>query len=68
MKKPNKEYTDQQLGYFQAINDMEVGMVDDVQDIDYVDYLLVDRDNGDDGVDMDTEFEDLDGESDWFMD
>ena len=48
-------------GYFQ-MNDMEDGMVDDVQDIDYVDYLL-DRDNGYDGVDMDTEFEDLDGES-----
>ena len=68
MKKPHKEYTDQQLGYFQAMNDMEDGMVGDVQDIDYVDYLLGDRDNGYDGVDMDTEFEDLDGESDWFMD
>ena len=68
MKKPNKEYTDQQLGYFQAMNDMDGGMVDDVQDIDYVDSLLGDRDNGYDGVDMDTEFEDLDGESDWFMD
>ena len=26
------------------------------------------QDDMNDGVDMDTEFEDLDGESDWFMD
>ena len=50
------------------MNDMDDGMVDDVQDIDYVDYLLGDRENGYDGVDMDTEFEDLDDSSDWYMD
>ena len=68
MKKPNKEYTDQQLGYFQAMNDMEDGMVDDVQDIDYVDYLMGNVHNPYDGQTETQEFEDLDGESDWFMD
>ena len=68
MKKPNKEYTAQQLGYFQAMNDMEDGMVDDVQDIDYVDYLMGNVHNPYDGQTETQEFEDLDGESDWFMD
>ena len=62
-----KGYTPEQLAYFQAQEDMNDG-IEDVQDIDYVDYLLGDRENGYDGVDMDTEFEDLDDSSDWYMD
>ena len=68
MTKPNKEYTDQQLGYFQAMNDMEDGMVDDVQDVDYVDYLMGNVHNPYDGQTETREFEDLDMDSDWFMD
>jgi hypothetical protein len=71
IKKITKElqsYTDVQLGYFQAMNDMDEFMTDSVVDKDYVDHLLGDVNNSYDGVQMDTEFNDLDGESDWFMD
>ncbi len=61
-------YSDVQLGYFQAMNDMDEFMTDSVVDKDYVDHLLGDVNNSYDGVQMDTEFNDLDGESDWFMD
>tara|TARA_R100001015_G_C4519671_1_gene89025 strand:+ start:336 stop:566 length:231 start_codon:yes stop_codon:yes gene_type:complete len=71
IKKITKElqsYTDVQLGYFQAMNDMDEFMTDSVVDKDYVDHLLGDVNNSYDGVQMDTEFNDLDGDSDWFMD
>ena len=35
---------------------------------DYIDYLLGDLNNTYDGMDMDTSFDELDSESDWFMD
>ena len=35
---------------------------------DYIDYILSDLNNTYNGLDMDTEFEELDSESDWFMD
>ena len=63
-----KGYTPEQLAYFQAQNDMDDGLTDDIQDVDYVDYLLGDVNNPYKGTQMTTEFEDLDGESDWFMD
>ena len=66
-KKKLKEYTDQQLGYFQAQEDMNDG-VEDVLSVDYVDYLLGNVHNPAQGTTEPTEFEDLDGESDWFMD
>ena len=35
-----KGYTEEQLSYFQYLNDQDDGVIDDVQDVDYVDYLL----------------------------
>ena len=62
-----KGYTPEQLAYFQAQEDMNDG-VDDVQDIDYVDYLMGNVHNPYDGQTETREFDELDGESDWFMD
>lgn len=62
-----KPYTPEQLAYFQAQEDMNDG-VEDVMSVDYVDYLLGDVHNPTQGTTMTTEFNDLDGESDWFMD
>jgi hypothetical protein len=42
--------------------------IEDVQDVDYVDYLMGNINNPYDGMTETQEFEDLDGESDWFMD
>ena len=61
-------YSDVQLGYFQAMNDMDEFMTNATVDGDYVDYLMGYGGNSYDGVDMDTEFNDLDMDSDWFMD
>ena len=62
-----KGYTPEQLAYFQAQEDMNDG-IEDVQDVDYVDYLLGDVVNPYEGTTMDTEFDDLGDDSDWFMD
>ena len=62
-----KPYTPEQLAYFQAQEDMNDG-VEDVLSVDYVDYLLGDVHNPTQGTTMTTEFNALDGESDWFMD
>jgi len=62
-----KPYTPEQIAYFQAQSDMGEG-IKDVQDIDYIDHLLGGVHNSYDGVTMDTSFDELDGESDWFMD
>ena len=62
-----KGYTPEQLAYFQAQEDMNDG-IEDVQDVDYVDYLMGNINNPYDGMTETREFEDLDGESDWFMD
>ena len=67
-KKKLKEYTEKELAYFQAQNDMDEFMTNATVDGDYVDYLMGYGGNSYDGVDMDTEFNDLDGESDWYMD
>ena len=63
-----KGYTEEQLSYFQYLNDQDDGVIDDVQDVDYVDYLMGNVHNPYDGQTETREFEDLDGESDWFMD
>tara|TARA_B100001121_G_scaffold256789_1_gene234789 strand:+ start:304 stop:531 length:228 start_codon:yes stop_codon:yes gene_type:complete len=68
MKKKIKEYTEEQLGYFQFMNDKDEFMVEDVNDIDYIDHLMGGVDNPYDGLSMDTEFDELDESSDWFMD
>jgi len=62
-----KPYTEKELAYFQAQNDLTEFMTE-AMDVDYIDHLLGDVHNTYDGVQMDTEFNDLDGESDWFMD
>ena len=67
-KTKSKEYTEEQLGYFQFMNDKDEFMVDDVSDMDYIDHILGGISNPYDGLDMDTTFDELDGESDWFMD
>ena len=63
-----KPYTPEQIAYFQAQSDMGDGVVNDIQDIDYIDHLLGGVHNSYDGLQMDTSFEDLDDSSDWFMD
>ena len=63
-----KGYTEEQLSYFQYLNDQDDGVIDDVQDVDYVDYLMGNIHNPYEGQTETQEFEDLDGESDWFMD
>ena len=63
-----KGYTPEQLAYFQAMDDQDNGTIEDVQDVDYVDYLLGDVDNPYEGTTMDTEFDELGDASDWFMD
>ena len=63
-----KPYTQEQIAYFQAQSDMGDGTIKDVQDIDYIDHLLGGVSNPYDGLSMDTSFDELDGESDWFMD
>ena len=50
------------------MNDMGDGVVNDIQDMDYIDHLLGGVHNSYDGLQMDTSFEDLDDSSDWFMD
>ncbi len=70
-KLKNKEfkgYTPEQLAYFQAQNDMDDGLTDDIQDVDYVDYLMGNVNNPYQGTTETREFDELDGESDWFMD
>ena len=67
-KKKLKEYTEKELAYFQAQNDMDEFMTTATVDGDYVDYLMGYGGNSYDGFDMDTEFNDLDMDSDWFMD
>ena len=67
--KPTKtKYTDKALAYFQEMNDQDEFMTEPVNG-DYVDYLLGDVGNNSyTGTQMDTEFEDLGDDSDWFMD
>ena len=70
MSKPNKTkitYSEEALKYFQEMNDNDEFMTEPVSS-DYIDYLLGDVTNGTDGLDMDTSFDELDSDSDWFMD
>ncbi len=70
MSKPKKTkitYSEEALKYFQEMNDNDEFMAEPVSS-DYIDYLLGDVTNGTDGLDMDTSFDELDSESDWFMD
>jgi|TARA_B100001094_G_scaffold306855_1_gene338007 hypothetical protein len=62
------KYTEKALAYFQEMNDQDEFMTEPVNG-DYVDYLLGDMGNNSyQGTQMDTEFEDLGDDSDWFMD
>jgi len=71
-KKPNKTtpivYSEAALKYFQEMNDNDEFMTEPVNG-DYVDYLLGDVGyNAHEGTTMDTEWDELNDDSDWFMD
>ena len=72
MKKNKKNtkitYSEEALKYFQEQNDKDEFMTEPVSG-DYVDYLLGDVGNNSyEGTTMDTEWDDLSDDSDWFMD
>ena len=72
MKKDKKNtkitYSEEALKYFQETNDNDEFMTEPVSG-DYVDYLLGDVGNNSyEGTTMDTEWDDLSDDSDWFMD
>ena len=72
MKKNKKNtkitYSEEALKYFQEMNDNDEFMPEPVSG-DYVDYLLGDVGNNSyEGTTMDTECDDLNDDSDWFMD
>ena len=72
MKKNKKNtkitYSEEALKYFQEMNDNDEFMTEPVSG-DYVDYLLGDVGNNSyEGTTMDTEWDDLNDDSDWFMD
>ena len=72
MKKPkNSEtivYSEKALKYFKEMNDQDEFMIEP-NGGDYVDYLLGDVGNNSyEGTTMDTEWDDLNDDSDWFMD
>ena len=72
MKKDKKNtkitYSEEALQYFQEMNDNDEFMTEPVSG-DYVDYLLGDVGNNSyEGTTMDTEWDDLSDDSDWFMD
>ena len=61
-------YSEEALKYFQEQNDKDEFMTEPVSG-DYVDYLLGDVGNNSyEGTTMDTEWDDLNDDSDWFMD
>ena len=67
IKKTPIVYSEKALKYFQEMNDKNEFMTEPVSG-DYIDYMLGDLNNTYDGMDMDTSFDELDSESDWFMD
>ena len=67
IKKTPIVYSEKALKYFQEMNDKNEFMTEPVSG-DYIDYLLGDLNNTYDGMDMDTSFDELDSDSDWFMD
>ena len=67
-KTPIKPFTEEALAFFQEQND-QVEFMTEPTNGNYIDYLLGDiGTNGHDGTTMDTEWEDLSDDSDWFMD
>ena len=61
-------YSEEALAFFQEQNDSTEFMTEPT-DGNYIDYLLGDTPyNAYDGLTMDTEFDELDESSDWFMD
>tara|TARA_Y100000780_G_C13370777_1_gene296543 strand:- start:113 stop:334 length:222 start_codon:yes stop_codon:yes gene_type:complete len=61
-------YSEEALAFFQEQNDSTEFMTEPT-DGNYIDYLLGDTPyNAHDGLTMDTEFDELDESSDWFMD
>jgi len=62
------KYTEEALKYFQEMNDQDEFMTEPTNG-NYIDYLLGDvGHNIHDGLSMDTEFDELNDDSDWFMD
>ena len=67
-KTPIKPFTDKALAYFQEQND-SVEFMTEPTNGNYIDHLLGDSgDTGFEGTTMDTSFDELDSDSDWFMD
>jgi hypothetical protein len=65
---PVKPFTEEAKAFFQEQND-QVEFMTEPTNGNYIDYLLGDIGyNPHEGTTMDTEFEDLDDSSDWFMD
>ena len=67
-KTPIKPFTEQALAFFQEQNDQEEFTTEPTNG-NYIDYLLGDSTTvGHEGITMDTEFDELDDSSDWYMD
>jgi hypothetical protein len=67
-KLPKIVYSEKALKYFQEMNDKDEFMTEPGNG-DYVNYLLGDDiGNGIGGQDMEVSFDELDGDSDWYMD
>ena len=64
---PLKPFTDKALAFFQEQND-QVEFTVEPTGTTYIEYIMGDLQNTYDGLDMDTSFDELDSESDWFMD
>jgi len=55
-----KGYTEEQLSYFQFMNDQDDGMVDDIQDMNYMDYLVGDVQNNHHGTQDTMDYDEMD--------
>ena len=68
LKQTKPKYTEAALKYFQEMNDQDEFTTEPVSS-DYIDYLLGDVGyNAHEGTTMDTEWDELNDDSDWFMD
>ena len=66
-KTPIKPFSEEAKAFFQLQNDQVEFMVEPTG-TSYIEYIMGDLHNTYDGLDMDTSFDELDSESDWFMD
>ena len=64
---PIKPFTEEAKAFFQEQND-QVEFTVEPTGTTYIEYIMGDLQNTYDGLDMDTSFDELDSESDWFMD